>query len=335
MEFGLVYDFRNPAPWQRPWAELYAETLDHVRAVEAMGFDTVWLTEHHFIDDGYLPSVMTMAGALAARTSRVSIGAGSVMLLPLHHPLRVAEDAAVLDILSDGRLRLGFALGYVADEFAAFGVDRRMRASLFEESIAVIRKAWSDGAVLHAGRHWQLPEVAVHPKPVQPGGPPIYVGGRAEKAVRRAARIGDGAIIDADHLRWYQDELRALGREGDGHACVYVLSTPAVDPDHALARHGSNVAYRFRQYTEWYGEAGDLPADRENLAVLRGEQPAGSIADMPPFFETPEHLVNRLLAMRAQGATEAWWFATFPGASPAETLEYWQLMADQVIPRLR
>ena len=335
MKFGLVYDFRNPEPWRRPWADFYAETLDHVAAVESMGFDTVWLTEHHFVKDGYLPSVLTMAAAVAGRTSRVTIGAGSVMLLPLHDPLRVAEDAAVVDILSRGRLRMGFGIGYVEEEFEAFGVTRSARAPLLEESIEIIRKAWRPEPIRHTGTRWQLPEVDVHPKPLQEGGPQIYIGGRAETPIRRAARIGDGAIIDARRLHWYYDELEKLGRTEQANACVYVLSTPTDDPEAAVAKCGPFVDYRQKEYVQWYGAAGDLPSDRRAVEIMRGEREPSPRAAALPSFLTPEAMLRELRSMADRGATEAWWFATFPGLAPSETLPYWEVLASEVMPHLR
>jgi alkanesulfonate monooxygenase SsuD/methylene tetrahydromethanopterin reductase-like flavin-dependent oxidoreductase (luciferase family) len=336
MKFGLVYDFRNPAQWRRPWGDLYTEIFDHISAVESMGFDTVWLTEHHFVDDGYLPSMFSMAGAVAARTHSVQVGIGSVMLLPLHHPLRVAEDAAVLDIISEGRIRLGTALGYVPAEFSAFGVDRRCRASIFEESIEVIRKAWSSGPVRHHGRHWQLPEIEVHPKPLQEGGPAIYVGGRAEKPIRRAARIGDGAIVDAEHLDWYYDELRKVGREASARACVYMLSAPTGDPEAAMVQCGPHMGYRMSEYAKWYGEAADLPSDRHMLEVMQGKRdPDADAASFPAPFVTADEMIVQLEDVAAKGATEAWWFGTYPGLAPTATLDMWQILADDVIPHFR
>src|SRR2546421_1743640 len=121
MNFGVTYDFRNPAHAGRSFVQLYRETLDHIVAAEDMGFDTVWLTEHHLPDDGYLPSLLPMAAAVAQRTRKVHIGT-DVILLPLHHPLRVAEDGAVVDILSHGRFALGAAVGYRPMEFEMLGV---------------------------------------------------------------------------------------------------------------------------------------------------------------------------------------------------------------------
>ena len=126
MQFGLIYDFRNPKRWERPFPALYAEQLEQIAYAEQLGFDSVWITEHHFVEDGYTPSVLTMAAAIAVRTRRIRIGTW-VLLLPLHHALRVAEDAATVDILSGGRLDLGMGLGYRVEEFAALGVDRRQR----------------------------------------------------------------------------------------------------------------------------------------------------------------------------------------------------------------
>jgi alkanesulfonate monooxygenase SsuD/methylene tetrahydromethanopterin reductase-like flavin-dependent oxidoreductase (luciferase family) len=128
MKFGLIYDFRNPAPWRRPWVELYARMLDQIVEAEELGFDHVWLTEHHFVDDGYLPSIVPVAGAIAARTKRIRIGS-DIMILPFQDPVRIAEDLAVVDILSGGRFDLGVGQGYRAEEFRAIGMDRRERRS--------------------------------------------------------------------------------------------------------------------------------------------------------------------------------------------------------------
>ena len=153
MQFGLMYDFRNPPPWQIPFGQLYAETLDQIRAVEALGYDSVWVTEHHFTDDGYLPSVLTAAAAIAAVTQRVKIGT-SVLLLPLFHPLHVAEDGAVVDIISNGRFIFGPGLGYKLDEFYAFGVNPRHRPCLMDESLEIITRAWTEQRFSYTGRHF-------------------------------------------------------------------------------------------------------------------------------------------------------------------------------------
>ena len=109
LSFGLWYDFRNPTPWRRPWQRLYQETLEQVAWADSLGFDSVWLSEHHFTDDGYLPALLPMLAALAMRTSRMRLGT-AVLLAPLHHPLRLAEDYAYVDQLSHGRLNFGFAV---------------------------------------------------------------------------------------------------------------------------------------------------------------------------------------------------------------------------------
>jgi alkanesulfonate monooxygenase SsuD/methylene tetrahydromethanopterin reductase-like flavin-dependent oxidoreductase (luciferase family) len=155
MRFGLLYDFRNPKRWEQPAAQLYAELLDQIAYAEQLGFDSVWITEHHFIEDGYTPSVLTIAAAIAARTSRIRIGTW-VLLLPLHNALRVAEDAATVDVLSNGRLDLGLGLGYRLEEFAAFGVDRRQRGRLMDEGIELIRRAWTEDRVTFDGRFYKV-----------------------------------------------------------------------------------------------------------------------------------------------------------------------------------
>ncbi len=132
----------------------------------------MWLSEHHFLEDGYLPSLLPIAAAAAARTKRLLIGT-SVLLLPFHNALRVAEDAAVVDIISGGRFMLGVGLGYRLEEFRTFGVPVKERVARLEEGLEVIRRAWTQERVTFHGRYYHLDGVTVTPKPVQQPHPPI------------------------------------------------------------------------------------------------------------------------------------------------------------------
>ena len=120
--FGYLYDFRNPAQWRRPWPDLYAETLEFVAWTESIGFEGAWVPEHHGADDGYLPSPLIALAAIAARTKTIKIGS-AVALTPLYHPVRFAEDCALIDILSNGRLEMAVAIGYRRLETDAYGVE--------------------------------------------------------------------------------------------------------------------------------------------------------------------------------------------------------------------
>ena len=131
MKFGVLYAFRNPPQWQQPFPDFYRAQFDQMQAVEQLGYDVVWVTEHHFIEDGYLPSLLPVAAVIADRTKRVQIGT-YVLLLPLHNPLRVAEDAAVVDIISNGRLLLGLGQGYRLEEFEGFNINRDDRPRMTE-----------------------------------------------------------------------------------------------------------------------------------------------------------------------------------------------------------
>ena len=142
MNIGLLFPFRNPPQWRKPFPQFYAEQLKQMQIAEALGFDTIWLTEHHFAEDGYSPSLLPIAGAVAGMTSRVRIGT-FLLLLPLHNAVRVAEDAATVDIIANGRFDLGLGQGYSIGEFEGYGISRKERASRMEEGIEVIRGMWT------------------------------------------------------------------------------------------------------------------------------------------------------------------------------------------------
>jgi len=142
IRFGLWYDFRNPAQWRQPADRLYREILDQIAWGENNGFDDVWLSEHHFIEDGYLPSILPAAAAIAARTNRIRIASG-VLLMPFHNPIRLAEDIATVDVISGGRFELGVGIGFKREEFTGFGVSSKERGARTDQSLDIIRRALS------------------------------------------------------------------------------------------------------------------------------------------------------------------------------------------------
>ena len=191
LKFGILFSLRNPARWRKPWPQLYQETLEQIVIAEELGFDSVWISEHHGAEDGYCPSVLPVAAVAADRTSTITIGT-RLMLLPLHHPVRVAEDAAVVDVLSEGRFVLGVAVGYVPREYPAFGVNRRFRPSLTEEGIEIIRRCWREDDFDFEGNATTWRGCGSSPSPSKtvvrrPGSAVAH-----HPLVERVARLGDG-----------------------------------------------------------------------------------------------------------------------------------------------
>ncbi|HIF10281.1 MAG TPA: LLM class flavin-dependent oxidoreductase, partial [Sneathiellales bacterium] len=152
-EIGLLFSFRNPSDAQTPWADFYQSELDLTVYAEELGYDQVWLTEHHFIDDGYSPSLFVIGGAIAARTRKIRIGT-YIVLMPLHDPVFVAEDSAAIDIISGGRFDLGLGLGYRPGEFIGLGIPMSERGARLEESAPLIRELFAGGEVNHEGEFY-------------------------------------------------------------------------------------------------------------------------------------------------------------------------------------
>lgn len=189
MQIGLMYEFANPPQWQRDQSALFKTQLDQIVWAESIGIDSIWLTEHHFWEDGYLPSPLTLAAAIAARTSRVRIGT-SVLLPMLYHPVRLAEDAAVIDAISGGRLELGTGLGWAGAEYDTYGVDAKTRVSRLRETIDILKLAWSDDTLQFKGKHFDVGPINVTPKPVQKPHPPLWGGATTPQGGARVGRWG-------------------------------------------------------------------------------------------------------------------------------------------------
>jgi alkanesulfonate monooxygenase SsuD/methylene tetrahydromethanopterin reductase-like flavin-dependent oxidoreductase (luciferase family) len=192
MQFGLYSSIANP-----PRGEHLDRSIDQVIAeaqlAEASGFDSCFFGEHHQDKDGFLPSPLIVATAVAARTRRLRVGT-SVILLPLHHPVRVAEDVVTLDLCSKGRVILGVGIGYQAADFRAFSVPMEHRVAIFEESVEILRKCWTGEPFSHRGRHYTLEDVQVRPRPFQQPAPPLWFGASVPAAARRAGLLADAFV---------------------------------------------------------------------------------------------------------------------------------------------
>jgi alkanesulfonate monooxygenase SsuD/methylene tetrahydromethanopterin reductase-like flavin-dependent oxidoreductase (luciferase family) len=172
----------------------YRDAVPLAEAAEAAGFDVFWVSEHHGLPDGYLPSPLTVLAAVASRTTAIGLGTG-VLLGPLRHPIRVAEEAVVVDQISKGRLVLGLGLGYTDDELRAFELAGVGRGERLEELIEILRLAWTGEPFSYDGRGARLEQVRVTPTPFGGRQIPIWLGGYAARARDRAARLADGHLI--------------------------------------------------------------------------------------------------------------------------------------------
>ncbi len=191
MEFCIgLHGMQSTRACPRSFTWMYNEVLRHAVEAEQMGFDGFALTEHHFWYDGYCPSLMPVLAAIARRTERITV-LPLALLLPLRDPLRVAEEVAVLDLLSHGRLALGFGNGYRPEEFEGFELDRKGRGTRFSEQIEVLRAAFSGERFSHNGTYYTYTDVSLSPGPAQNPHPPLWLAGGSQAATaRRAGRLG-------------------------------------------------------------------------------------------------------------------------------------------------
>jgi alkanesulfonate monooxygenase SsuD/methylene tetrahydromethanopterin reductase-like flavin-dependent oxidoreductase (luciferase family) len=328
--FGLWYDFRQRPPLE-DYARFYAECLEEIEEAEGLGYAGVWLSEHHFVDDGYLPSPLVVAAAIAARTERMTIGT-NVLLLPMHHPLRAAEDAAVADLISRGRFVLGVGQGYVQHEFEVLGFDRKYRPSLFEEGVEIIRRAWKEGRIGFEGKRWRFEDLPFGPRPERP--PPIYIGAFKDPAIDRAARIGDGFLASAgggefaSTYRKVREALAKYGREDEDFP--YVASGVAYvreDSEQARAEVAPAIAYQRNRYAEWGTDRGKPEPEEIQPEDLPWER---------YFVGTPDEVARGLIQVHREAPYDHFCFwGRLPRITHEQALESQRLFASEVAPRVR
>jgi len=329
VNFGLWYDFRNPARWRVPFERLYQQALEQISWAETIGFNSVWLTEHHFCDDGYTPSPLVIAAAIGARTKRLRIGT-NLLQIPLHDPIRLAEDVATLSLLTGGRFDLGVAIGYREFEFAAFHRQLRHRPSLLEEGVEILRRAWRGDAINFNGQRFQVGNLRVAPQPEHT--PRILIGGMAPPAIERAARIGDGFLSTGGigHDVYVAALQKAGKRPQDGVICAGDWAIVSDDPEREAATIGAHVLYQSNEYVAWgaFGPPGTVPPFADAATALR---------DGLYQLSTPEAAVERLSTMLRQypQIVDVHFWAQFPGESIESGSRRIECLATQVLPKVR
>ncbi len=305
LKFGLGYDFRRPPGDGRAMADIYAETLDLIVYAEDLGFDYVMLTEHHFVEDGYSPSVAPIAAAIAARTKKIRI-TSYVALLPFHNPLRLAEDIAVADLISNGRVELGVGAGYRKAEFDGFNIDRAERGSRMDEGCEVMLKAWTEENWSFHGRHWTFNNITMHPKAVQQPHPRLWISGRAPAPARRAGRFKAplqlppmpdiGPEAEQASYAAYCEALWAQGADPADYPVMGMFGAVVTDNLSAVAARMSDaVRWRRELYAAWFTEVMDLAFDAEKHGKPSAEirELSGAAGDPEAVIRGLEHYVGR------------------------------------------
>jgi alkanesulfonate monooxygenase SsuD/methylene tetrahydromethanopterin reductase-like flavin-dependent oxidoreductase (luciferase family) len=327
LRFGLCYDFRNPPDSGLTHPELYRAALRQIEWADQAGFDLIWFTEHHFVDDGYLPSWIPVASAAAARTSRVRFGT-DICLLPFNHPVRLAEDLAVLDNLSGGRVEVGVGMGYAPHEFKGFGIPVARRVSLMEEGIEILQRCFAGETFSYSGKRYQLDKVRITPGYVQPGGPPLWVAAMSEAGARRAARYGTHFLPqgrkETSFDPWVNAVTQAGRKPGDHRVGIIrgILPTPDKERDWPRVRVAER--YRMALYNRFFAESGE--------GLGGGGEPVPQNWIVGTVDECVAELVDFI---RRFGITDIVTWGIPPGMHPDQMAEPYELLIKTIIPQVR
>jgi alkanesulfonate monooxygenase SsuD/methylene tetrahydromethanopterin reductase-like flavin-dependent oxidoreductase (luciferase family) len=333
MQIGTGLFSGQRPPWDdRDMGEIYDEMVELVQHAEDVGLDSAWTSEHHFAEDAYLPGVTSVLAGCATVTEEIELGT-SMLLAPLHNPVRIAEEAATVSLLSGGRFTLGLTNGYRDMEFENFGVRKRERAARTEEAVKIARRAWSPGPLDYEPMFADVSaDVSVTPKPDD--SPTITMGGTAKAAVRRAAMLGDGwtapemVPLDGIHKRKrYIERLRDVEKRSDDFT-VYVQRYCFVDDSAEAAWETieDSLLYVQETYNEWWeGEEVTLSAEeRENIkdATVFGTpaEVAEEVAEYQEVLGDDVHVILR---------------AYHPGVDTEDMRRCFELIGDEVAPQFQ
>ena len=353
MRFGTFYFFQAP-PGQRH-ADIIHRELEQMEWAEQLGFDEVWLTEHHFIDYGLAVDPATLAAAAASRTRRVRIGLAA-FIVPFHNPLRLAEQIALLDIVSNGRLDVGLGRGNRPAEFAGYNVPQQENRERFDETVEIMLRAWAEERFSYHGRFFQVPEARVIPKPVQRPHPPIYQVCVSKDGVESAALRGWpmlNSILFGSVEQLVQNReiyVNALKKSGRTDAEISpLLARWGVSRHIYVAPTDARAFEEAREAELWYQESfrrfviperiedthpslqPGFRAMAERLSKVTWE----SLVSETLAFGSPDTVADKIEEMRRIGVGQVMCWMNFGGLPQDKVRRSMELFAREVMPRFR
>ena len=294
LKVGLYFDLRNPPQWRQDPARTYAFALEMCEEAERLGVDSVWFTEHHLFDDDYLAAPLTLAAAVAARTSRIRVGT-AVVIAPLHRPVELAEQAAAVDLISVGRLDLGIGAGYRVPEYQLYGASLERRYGQTDQVARDLRRLWAPGGITPGPYQDRLP---------------ILMGYQGPQGARRAGLLGE-SLLTANGEMW---EPYRAGLEEAGHASSVgrmaggIQGWVSEDPEADWPVVSGHLSHQLNSYRRHMVEGTGAPVPRlVDPERVRARDPRGSIDHF--FYDTPEGMVPRL--------------REHIGPAPVETVFFW------------
>lgn len=341
MKFGLFFSFANPQPWRVPDPRLCESLLRQAVLAEELGFDHLWTGGHHGTDE-YYPAQFPLLAAMAVKTSRIRIGT-YIVILPLHHPLQVAEEAVTLDVLSDGRFELGLGVGNFVADFAAYQISRHERGARMEEGLRIIKGLWEEESFAFAGRYYTIPSFSLRPRPVQ-AKLPLWVAATVDRAFERAARFGAHLAGTAHGYEVYDGYLRQYGFEPATFKrgmlmFMHLAATRAAAWAEAAPFVHHFLSYYHEQFSahtdfielkklmgSWFGVDPIPPADELHKA------PRIHFLNSPFIIGTPADALDELRRIEAMGVTHPVIEMQIEGMDPRLTEHSMRLFAAHVMP---
>ena len=329
MKLGVLQFFSWPGR-HGTLQEVYARALERIEIMDRTGFDAVWLAEHHFTTYSVCPSVHMVGTLAAARTKRLRIGT-AVSLAALYHPLRLAEEVALLDLLSGGRVNWGAGRGFAPSEFTAFGVPIEESAERFREAVEIVLKAWTGDRFSYKGTHFSFDDIELLPKPLQQPHPPTWMAATSESAIDWAASRGFSILMDPHSSmaevgakrRRYRDKLAEAGFSDAGRdipmARLLALAPTTAEAE-AIARRGA----------QWLVDSYAGPQHARGKSVQRtydGKDPAQHYVDSVILHGTPASVVEQISRLKEEIGLNYLMCAPL-------SRESFRLLADEVLPRL-
>jgi len=334
MRLGIYLNSQHPDS-EDP-ARRFAETVEQVRLIRSLGFDSIWAGEHHITPGFHFFPQLGLLQRLAADAEGLWLGT-NVLLLPLHNPIELAEVGAFMDVITGGKFLLGVGLGYRPEEYAIYGIPMAERVSRLSEAVGVIQRLWTQKSVTHNGKHWRFGDATIAPRPLQSPSPPIIIGAQVEPAIARAAKIGDGWLIVpiptldqvAKDMATFTSSRAAAKLPKSAHVCRLLEVSCAPDEEVAVRRAAPYLIEKYKAYFSWGLEG--LTFDPK----ASPEQQFRSLAANRFAVGTPAQVTDMLLAQHRIGITHLSMRVSWPGMAQAEILSGIELLGSKVLPEVR